>query len=320
MTTSSSPDIAQNARDYARIEAAILYLEEHFRDQPRLDEMSRQAGLDPHHFQRLFRRWAGISPKRFGQFLTLDYARAQLEASASILDAAYDAGLSGPSRLHDLFVTYEAMSPGAFKRGGAGVDIAWGVHPSPFGPCFVGRTGRGICALGFADGDADSDIQAVRAEFERRWPAARFHEDAHATAPVAARIFQARSAGGFQPRPAGGDAVRLAVCGTNFQLKVWEALLRIPPGRITSYQALAQALGLPRSARAVGGAVAANPISWLIPCHRVIRRTGRFSNYEWGPARKRAMLGWEAAWFGAAEPDDAGPAGGISPASPAPRG
>ena len=177
MTISSSPDIAQNARDYARIEAAILYLEEHFRDQPRLDEMSRQAGLDPHHFQRLFRRWAGISPKRFGQFLTLDYARAQLEASASILDAAYDAGLSGPSRLHDLFVTYEAMSPGAFKRGGAGVDIAWGVHPSPFGPCFVGQTERGICALGFADGDADSDIQAVRAEFERRWPAARFHED-----------------------------------------------------------------------------------------------------------------------------------------------
>ena len=352
MTTSSSPDIAQNARDYARIEAAILYLEAHFRDQPRLDEMSRQAGLDPHHFQRLFRRWAGISPKRFGQFLTLDYARAQLEASASILDAAYDAGLSGPSRLHDLFVTYEAMSPGAFKRGGDGVDIAWGVHPSPFGPCFVGRTERGICALGFADGDGDGDGRAVRAEFERRWPAARFHEDAHATAPVAARIFQprsaggfqarsaggfqarsaggfqarsaggfqARSAGGFQARSAGGDAVRLAVCGTNFQLKVWEALLRIPPGRITSYQALARALGLPQGARAVGGAVAANPISWLIPCHRVIRRTGRFSNYEWGPARKRAMLGWEAAWFGAAEPDDAGPAGGVSPASPAPRG
>ena len=307
MTTSSSPNIAQNARDYARIEAAILYLEEHFRDQPRLDEVSRQAGLDPHHFQRLFRRWAGISPKRFGQFLTLDYARAQLDASASILDAAYDAGLSGPSRLHDLFVTYEAMSPGAFKRGGDGVDIAWGVHPSPFGPCFVGRTERGICALGFADGDG----RAVRAEFERRWPAARFHEDAHATAPVAARIFQARAAG--------GDTVRLALCGTNFQLKVWEALLRIPPGRITSYQALARALGLPRSARAVGGAVAANPISWLIPCHRVIRRTGRLSHYEWGPARKRAMLGWEAAHFGPAEAD-AGPAGGIRPASPAPRG
>jgi len=148
-TTSS--EIAQNACDYARIEAAILYLEEHFRDQPSLDDVARKVGLSPHHFQRLFRRWAGISPKRFSQFLTLDYAKAQLEASASVLDAAYDAGLSGPSRLHDLFVTYEAMSPGAFKQGGDGVDISYGIHPSPFGPCFVGQTERGICALGFAD-------------------------------------------------------------------------------------------------------------------------------------------------------------------------
>ena len=281
-------DIAQNARDYARIEAAILYLEAHYRDQPGLDEVARAARLSPHHFQRLFRRWAGISPKRFGQFLTLDYAKAQLEASATLLDAAYDAGLSGPSRLHDLFVTYEAMSPGAFKRGGDGVDIAWGVHPSPFGPCFVGLTERGICALGFAEGDSG----AVRAEFERRWPAARFHQDRAATAPVAARIF-----GGQR---AGSAPLRLLACGTNFQLKVWEALLRIPPGRITSYHALGESLGLSRSARAVGGAVAANPISYLIPCHRVIRRTGRFSNYEWGPSRKRVMLGWEAAHFGPA--------------------
>ena len=284
---STHTDIAENARDYARIEAAILYLEAHFRDQPGLDDVAREAGLSPHHFQRLFRRWAGISPKRFGQYLTLDYAKAQLEASASILDATYDAGLSGPARLHDLFVTYEAMSPGAFKRGGEGVDIAWGVHPSPFGPCFVGRTDRGICALGFADGDAN----AVRAEFERRWPAARFREDAAATRPVVARVFGERAAG--------DTPLRLALAGTNFQFKVWEALLRIPPGRVTSYRALAQALGLPRSARAVGGAVAANPISYLIPCHRVIRGTGRISNYEWGPARKRVMLGWEAARFGA---------------------
>ena len=277
--------VARNARDYARIEAAILYLEAHFREQPTLDEVAGAAGLSPHHFQRLFRRWAGISPKRFGQFLTLDYARAQLAASASLLDAAYDAGLSGPSRLHDLFVTYEAMSPGAFKQGGAGVDIAWGVHPSPFGPCFVGLTGRGICALGFVDGEG----RAVRDEFRRRWPAASFREEPDATAAVAARIF-----GG---QPSGNEPLPLVACGTNFQLKVWEALLRIPPGRVTSYQALALSLGLPRSARAVGGAVAANPISYLIPCHRVIRRTGRFSNYEWGPARKRVMLGWEAARF-----------------------
>ena len=295
--TRTAIDVAQNARDYARIEAAILYLEEHFRDQPGLGETAEAAGLSPHHFQRLFRRWAGISPKRFGQFLTLDYAKAQLEASASVLDTAYDAGLSGPSRLHDLFVTYEAMSPGAFKQGGDGVDIAYGVHPSPFGPCFVGQTERGICALGFAD-DHGSDASAVRAEFERRWPAARFHEDRAATEPVVAHTFDGR-------RAAGSGPLRLAVCGTNFQLKVWEALLRIPPGRITSYHALAQTLGLPRSARAVGGAVAANPISYLIPCHRVIRRSGRISNYEWGPARKRVMLGWEAAHFGSEDPDAA---------------
>ena len=289
-------DIAQNARDYARIEAAILYLEEHFRDQPELGEVAEAAGLGPHHFQRLFRRWAGISPKRFGQYLTLDYAKAQLEASASILDAAYDAGLSGPSRLHDLFVTYEAMSPGAFKRRGEGVEIAYGLHPSPFGPCFVGQTERGICALGFADG-GEGNGEAVRAEFERRWPAARFHEDRAATAHVAARI--------FGERPADSTPLRLAVAGTNFQLKVWEALLRIPPGRITSYHALGQALGLPRSARAVGGAVAANPVSYLIPCHRVIRHTGRISHYEWGRSRKRVMLGWEAAHFGPAASDGA---------------
>ncbi len=294
--TSTVSDTSQNARDYARIEAAILYLEEHFRDQPELGEVAEAAGLGPHHFQRLFRRWAGISPKRFGQYLTLDYAKAQLEDSASILDAAYDAGLSGPSRLHDLFVTYEAMSPGAFKRRGEGVEIAYGLHPSPFGPCFVGQTERGICALGFADG-GEGNGEAVRAEFERRWPAAHFREDQNATAAVAARI--------FGERPADSTPLRLAVAGTNFQLKVWEALLRIPPGRITSYYALGQALGLPRSARAVGGAVAANPVSYLIPCHRVIRHTGRISHYEWGRSRKRVMLGWEAAHFGPAASDGA---------------
>ena len=293
--TTTPTDIAQNARDYARIEAAILYLQEHFRDQPSLDDVARKTGLSPHHFQRLFRRWAGISPKRFAQFLTLDYAKAQLEASASILDAAYDAGLSGPSRLHDLFVTYEAMSPGAFKQGGDGVEIWYGVHPSPFGPCFIGQTERGICALGFAD-DHRGDAQAVRAEFERRWPAARFREGRAATEAIVARIFDGRRATAAEP-------LRLALCGTNFQLKVWEALLRIPPGRIMSYHALAQALGVPRSARAVGGAVAANPISYLIPCHRVIRRSGHISNYEWSPARKRVMLGWEAAQFGTNDPD-----------------
>ncbi len=311
-------DIGQSARDYARIEAAIDYLEAHGRERPDLGGAAREVGPSPHHIQRLFRRWAGIPPERFGQVLTLDYARAQLEASAAAPDTALRTESSCPSRLHDLFVTCEAMSPDPLKRGGAGVDIAYGVHPSPFGPCFVGRTGRGVCALGFVDGDARS----VRAAFERRWPAARFHEAPGATAEAAARLSERRSAG--------GDALRLVLAGTDFQHKVWEALLRIPPGRIVSYRALAQALGLPRSARAVGGAVAANPIAYLIPCHRVIRHSGRLSNYEWGRSRKRVMLAWEAVRFGSAAPDAerAGAAGdaarapqeGLSGLSPAPRG
>ena len=280
---SERTEIERNARDYARVEAAIAYLESRFRDQPELGDVAREVGLSPWHFQRLFRRWAGVSPKRFGQFLTLDYAKARLADSASVLDTAYDAGLSGPGRLHDLFVTCEAMSPGAFKSGGAGIDIAYGMHPSPFGPCLIGQTARGVCALGFADADAET----VRVRFERRWPAACFREDRQATEAVAARIFA---------RPAApGAPIKLSVAGTNLQLKVWEALLRIPPGRIVSYEALARALGRPRAARAVGGAVAANPVSYLIPCHRVIRKSGRFSDYEWGRSRKRVMLAWEAA-------------------------
>ncbi len=280
----SATDIERNARDYARMETAIAYLAANFREQPSLEEVAREVGLPPHAFQRLFRRWAGISPKRFGQFLTLEYAKAQLEASASVLDTTYDAGLSGPGRLHDLFVTYEGMSPGAFKRGGEGVDIAFGICPSPFGPCFVGLTVRGLCALGFADEGGEEEVCR---RFAERWPAARFREDRRAAAAIVARI--------FEPAGTAAEPIALAVPGTGFQLKVWEALLRIPPGRVVAYHALARALGLPRSARAVGGAVAANPISYLIPCHRVIRSTGRISNYEWGPARKRAMLAWEAA-------------------------
>lgn len=272
------------AADYERIERAIGYLEAHFQDQPDLEAIAREAGLSPFHFQRLFRRWVGISPKRFVQFLTLDYAKQRLVDSASVLDAAYDAGLSGPSRLHDLFVTYEAMTPGDFKRAGAGVEIAYGTHPSPFGPCFIGQTARGVCALGFSDSDAGEDALE---EFNARWPEASFRADVAATRETAARIF-----GGAEGR------IPLDLWGTNFQLKVWEALLRIPHGAMVSYDALATAIGKPGAARAVGSAVAANPVSYIIPCHRVIRRSGRFHNYAWGPQRKRAMLAWEAAHFG----------------------
>lgn len=271
------------AADFTRIEKAIDYLAANFQEQPDLDTVAQVAGLSPYHFQRLFKRWAGISPKRFVQFLTLDYARQQLSASASVLDAALDVGLSGPGRLHDLFVTYEAMTPGEYKRAGSEVEIAYGVHPSPFGPCFIGQTARGVCLLGFADTD---DGEEVLGRFQARWPAATFRSDKRATAKTAAQIF-----GGA------GGRISLDLQGTNFQLKVWEALLRIPHGAVVSYEGLAESLGRPSAARAVGSAVALNPISYLIPCHRVIRKSGRISNYEWGPRRKRVMLGWEAAHF-----------------------
>ena len=257
-------ELLEQSRDYARIERAISYLEANYRDQPELETVAEAVGLSAAHFQRMFKRWAGISPKRFMQFLTLDHARERLADSASVLDATFDSGLSGPGRLHDLFVTYEGMTPGDFKRDGEGVEIAYGIHPSPFGPCFIGQTKRGVCALGFADEGA---CAAPLRDFKRRWRDARFRRDETGTAATAARIFG----------PSGGR-LALDLRGTNFQLKVWEALLRIPPGAIVSYDALAGALRKPGAARAVGSAVAANPVSYLIPCHRVIRKSGRFSN------------------------------------------
>ena len=276
-------ELQHQSRDYARVERAVSYLEENFRDQPELETVAEAVGLSTAHFQRMFKRWAGISPKRFVQYLTLDHACQRLADSASVLDASYDAGLSGPGRLHDLFVTYEAMTPGDYKRDGDGVGIVYGVHPSPFGPCFIGETERGVCALGFAD---DAASLAPLEDFKQRRCNADFREDHHQTAGTAARIFGA----------AGGE-LALDLRGTNFQLKVWEALLRIPSGAVVSYDALAGALDKPGAARAVGSAVAANPVSYLIPCHRVIRKSGRFHNYYWGPERKRAMLAWEAAHF-----------------------
>jgi len=279
-------ELVEQSRDYARIERAISYLEENYLDQPELEDVAAAAGLSAAHFQRMFKRWAGISPKRFVQYLTLDHARRRLADSATVLDTTFDSGLSGPGRLHDLFVTYEAMTPGDYKRDGEGVEIAYGIHPSPFGPCFIGQTARGVCALGFADDEAST---APLEDFQRRWPSATFRHDTAPTAETAARIFGRA-----------GGRLALDLRGTNFQLKVWEALLRIPAGAVVSYDSLAGALRKPGAARAVGGAVAANPVSYLIPCHRVIRKSGRFHNYYWGPERKRAMLAWEAAHFAAA--------------------
>jgi AraC family transcriptional regulator of adaptative response/methylated-DNA-[protein]-cysteine methyltransferase len=281
---SSDPGRADQAiRDYARIERAIEFVAAHYRDQPSLQEVAAQAGLSPHHFQRMFTRWAGVSPGRFARYLTVEYAKARLEDAASVLDASYDAGLSGPSRLHDLFVSYEAMTPGEYKAVGASVPIAYGFHPSPFGEALLLATERGLCGLAFVDRDARR--HALRG-MQARWPKADFTADAGATRTLAARIFERMWA--RQP-------LALSLKGTNFQIRVWEALLRIPPGRVVAYQDLARHLGRPDSVRAVATAVGANPLALVIPCHRVIRKSGLITGYRWGTARKRAMLAWEAA-------------------------
>jgi len=276
-------------RDYARIEKAIRFLDAHYQDQPELDAVAREVGLSPYHFQRLFHRWAGVSPKRFLQFLTVDHARRLLDGNASVLDAALDAGLSGPSRLHDLFVAYDAVTPGEAKRKGAGLAIACGFHASPFGECLVGATARGLCWLGFVTAEGR---RGALDRLRGRWPHATLAEDAGATAPLAARAFAPRR---------GGPPLPVHLTGTNFQLKVWEALLRIPPGGVVAYEDVARAVGSPGAVRAVGSAVGRNPLAFLVPCHRVIRKTGPFDAYAWGRERKRAILGWEAARFGTSD-------------------
>ena len=279
-------------RDYDRIAQALRYLEENVYEQPSLTEVAEHVGLSPYHFQRLFKRWAGLSPKRFLQFLTVEYAKQRLAQSHSVLDAAFDAGLSGPSRLHDLFVACEAMTPGEFKLRGEGLEINYGFHDSPFGECLLLATPRGLCGLAFADhGHRDAALDDMR----RRWPRATYIANRVVTAPIMAAI--AAHLGWSQAR-AGGD-IKLLLMGTNFQVRVWEGLLHIPLGNLTSYDRLSSLIGKSGAARAVAGAVAANPISLLVPCHRVIRSTGVVSGYHWGPARKRAMLAWEA---GRAEP------------------
>lgn len=271
------------ATDYERIEKAIRYLEKNFRTQPKLADVAEQAGLSEFHFQRLFQRWAGISPKRFLQCLTASYAEQLLRESPKLLDAAYDAGLSSPSRLHGLFVSLHAVTPAEWRDGGAGITLRYGFHDSPFGRCLLALTGKGICHLGFVDDDG-----SALDELRSAWPGARLQADAAGTRAVAERI--------FSRAPDQGAPLHLWVRGTNFQVKVWEALLRIPAGALVSYGDVAAALGTPQASRAVGSAVAQNHVAYLIPCHRVIRQTGAVGDYRWGSARKKAMLAWESSW------------------------
>jgi AraC family transcriptional regulator of adaptative response/methylated-DNA-[protein]-cysteine methyltransferase len=281
-----NPTPSATQTDYARVSEALTFICEHRRAQPGLGEVASHVGLSEHHFQRLFQRWAGISPKKFLQYLTVEHAKRALMGERSVLDAALDVGLSGPGRLHDLFVTVEGVSPGEFKRAGAGMLMRRGFADSPFGPALLSWTERGVSGLSFLGQD---DRRAVQAEHAARWPGAVFESDSPGARALAERVFRSG--------PMIGQAeFRLLLKGTRFQLKVWEALLRIPPGRLTTYGSLARTLGYPAgAARAVGQAVGANPVGYLIPCHRVIRGTGALGGYRWGLNRKRAILGWEAA-------------------------
>jgi AraC family transcriptional regulator of adaptative response/methylated-DNA-[protein]-cysteine methyltransferase len=271
--------------DYVHIEAAIRYLDENFQQQPSLDEIAGHVNMSPYHFQRLFRRWVGISPKRFLQFLTIEYAKTLLDKSRSVLDVTYETGLSSPGRMHDLFVTIDAVTPGEFSRHGAGLKIWYGIHPSPFGLCLLAATERGICDLSFI---TDAGRELCLADLHQRWKQADLDENPLITQALFDQI--------FPPTPENGKrSVTLFVRGTNFQIKVWEALLRIPTGLVSSYEDIARYIGNPNAARAVGNAVANNPISYIIPCHRVIRKMGLIGNYRWNPTRKKAMLAWEAA-------------------------
>ena len=270
--------------DYERVRRIIAYISERWREQPSLEEIAAHVGLSTTHVHHLFRRWCGLTPKAFLQAITLDNAKVLLASSASVLDAAYEVGLSGPGRLHDLFVTHEAMTPGDYKAGGAGLTMRFGFHPSPFGEAIIVATDRGLAGLGFVD---DGDREAALADMKRRWPKAEYAEDAAATAPLALRIFDPARWRADQP-------LRVVLIGTDFEVRVWETLLRIPLGHATTYSGLASRIGRPSASRAVGAAVGKNPISFVVPCHRVLGRSGALTGYHWGLTRKQAILGWEA--------------------------
>jgi AraC family transcriptional regulator, regulatory protein of adaptative response / methylated-DNA-[protein]-cysteine methyltransferase len=282
--------LATAAADYDVVRRAIAHIRGNWRSQPEIETIAHAAGVTPTDLHHLFRRWCGLTPKAFLQALTLNYARDLLRASASVLDTAYEVGLSGPGRLHDLFVTHEAMSPGEWKAAGEGLIISYGFHASPFGTALVMTTTRGLAGLALAD--PGKERSALR-DMESRWPKAKYVEDFAATAPTARRIFEPSLWRKEQP-------LRVVLIGTDFEVRVWEKLLTIPMGRLTTYSDLAAKTGSPKAARAVGAAVGKNPICFVVPCHRVIGKSGELTGYHWGLTRKRAMLGWEAGQAGMA--------------------
>lgn len=274
-------NLHSSAEDYKRIEKAILYLEKNARRQPDLRDVAQAMNLSEYHFQRIFRRWAGISPKRFLQFLTIERVKTLMKGSGSLLDITYQAGLSSAGRLHDLFVNVEAVTPGEFRKRGENLKIRYGFYPSPFGECLIAVTDRGITNLVFVQPGGRATM--VR-ELKTQWKRADVTEDATAARPYVEKI--------FAPGRSGSE-VDLFVKGTNFQIKVWKALLRIPRGAVISYEDMAKQIGMPKAVRAVAGAVASNPIAYLIPCHRVILKSGALGGYRWSGTRKKAILAWE---------------------------
>src|SRR6266567_2533669 len=285
--TSLKPPTAAST-DYDIVRRAIAHIRGNWRDQPEIEEIAEAAGVTPTELHHLFRRWAGLTPKAFLQALTLDSARELLRSSASILDASYEVGLSGPGRLHDLFVTHEAMSPGEWKTGGEGLTVYYGFHPALFGTALVMATDRGLCGLAFAD---PGEEKAAIADMRGRWPRANYVEDSARTAPLCARIFDKKL--WREDRP-----LRVVLIGTDFEVRVWETLLRIPMGRAVTYSGIAAKIGATKAARAVGAAVGKNPVTFVVPCHRALGKGGALTGYHWGITRKQAMLGWEAGQVG----------------------
>jgi len=276
--------LSRAAADYAVVRRAIAFVAERWRAQPEIDAIAAAAGVSANELHHLFRRWAAITPKAFLQALTLEHARRLLRESASVLDATFEVGLSSPGRLHDLFVTHEAMSPGEWKSGGDGLTMSYGFHPSPFGTALIMTTSRGLAGVAFAD---PGDEHAALSDMKRRWPKANTIEDFARTAPFARRIFDTDLWRAERP-------LRVVLIGTDFEVRVWEALLEVPLGRATTYSDIAIKIGATKAARAVGTAVGKNPLSFVVPCHRVLSKSGELTGYHWGLTRKRAMLGWEA--------------------------
>jgi AraC family transcriptional regulator of adaptative response/methylated-DNA-[protein]-cysteine methyltransferase len=287
------PDLAPlriAATDYDTVRRAVGHISENWRKQPAVDDIAQAIGISVTELHHLFRRWCGLTPKAFLQAITLDRARTLLRESASVLDAAYEVGLSGPGRLHDLFVTHEAMSPGEWKTGGEGLTLHYGFHPSPFGVALIIAAPRGLAGLAFAD---PGEEPAALADMQRRWPKARYVEDAERTAPLAMRIFDSNLWRPDQP-------LRVVLIGTDWEVRVWDALMKIPMGQTTTYSDIARKVCTVKAARAVGAAVGKNPVSFVVPCHRVLGKSGKLTGYHWGLTRKCAMLGWEAGHVGVA--------------------